>query len=119
MFDPAPDFHTFSSNRKRVQFFPFGRGERGSQQRLYVEFTRWGGKLQVFSVAIMVHQIVGIPSTVALVGFSTYQGKFDHIIHRVNFREARQNIAAAFRNFPVARKTNKLHRKLRKDGYYE
>lgn len=95
------------------QFFPFGRGDRGSRQRLVVEFEKWGAVLVVHDVKVRVLQTEAPDRTVFAVGTSVLFGERRVFVY-TQFREAFKALVQAGKNFHKVRATNKLWQKKRR-----
>lgn len=109
---PAPAFHTLYT-RSGARFFPFGSGGRGSRQRVYLEFSKWGARMRVTEMSLKVGQIVGAPVTVLKVGFSRLDGKL-RLFYFVNFSGTFDSVVRAFKTFRVTRRNNKIHQRKRR-----
>jgi len=90
-----------------TQVFPFGRGKRGSRQRLIVEFGKWGGTMTVHEVSIRILRTHEPDITVLKLGTAELAGKrstfFTSQIFQV-FEAGKQSI----KDFRTIRKTNKI-----------
>lgn len=52
------------------RFYPFGRGKRGSRQRVVIEFAKWGGTIRVYDAKLRVLRTHAPDLNVLVVGYS-------------------------------------------------
>jgi hypothetical protein len=93
----------------KKRFYPFGRGERGTQQRLVLAYRTWNGLMTRHGFSVEVTQTGAQEKTVFLVGTSTVQGKRTFFV-RAEFKTAFECAVRGVKMFRVTRAVNKLHR---------
>lgn len=98
----------------RRQFFPFGRGDRGSRQRLILELIRWGGAMTVYEVRVKVLQTHDSDLTVCAVGMSILRVEGRKFFVVTNFKRGFRAFAQAVKNFSTIHRTNKLWKQKRR-----
>lgn len=99
------------------QVFPFGRGDRGSRQRLVVEFSKWGEwRLTVHQVKVSVLRTKHPDLVVLLLGTSKWNDRRRGLVFRTQFVEAFKTAVQAGRDFRHVRKVNKLWQQKRKEA---
>ena len=96
------------------QVFPFGRGDRGSRQRLVLEFSKWGGGgLVQHEVRVKVLRTHELDLTVLLLGTSVLRGKRSLVFDSA-FRRGFKALVQAVKDFPASRRNNKLWQEKRR-----
>lgn len=100
--------------RATHQWFPFGRGDRGSRQRIGVSIENWPGIMKLRAIDISVFQ-VGIPIMLLRVGYSSLNGDLKPILQlpaKNWIAESRK----AIRFFSIVRRNNRIIQTARKRG---
>ena len=87
--------------------FPFGRGGRGSRQRVVVESKKWGGLMIVHEASVRVLRTHGPDITVVKVGTSTLDGKRT-VFFTSQISEAFNSLKQAAKDFKTICRTNKI-----------
>ena len=90
-----------------TQRFPFGRGGRGSRQRLVVETKKWGGLMMVHEASVRVLRTHGPDITVARVGTSYLNGKRS-VFFTSQILQALGCLRQAAKDFQKIRRVNKI-----------
>ena len=90
-----------------AQRFPFGRGGRGSRQRLYVEVLQKGGAMKIREVVVGILQTHEPNVVVARVGISLYAGKRRMFFTSQIFETLRAG-KQAVKDFKTIRRINKI-----------
>jgi len=101
--------------RPVTQFFPFGRGERGSRQRLVLEFSKWGEWLVVVhDFRLKVLRTHAPDLTVVLLGTSKWDGLRRRVFVQTRFVDGFRTFVQAVRDVRTIRKANKIWREKRR-----
>jgi hypothetical protein len=87
--------------------FLFGRGGRGSRQRVFVQVLSWGGLMRVHEVVIGIRPIVGSDIRIVRIGTSVLDGK-RRVFFTSQISRTFQAIRQAARDFRTIRKVNKI-----------
>lgn len=95
------------------QFFPFGRGDRGSRQRLVLEFSRRGDVMVVKRMRVKVLRTHEPDLTVLNMGVSTFEDA-SRLVFTSRFFDGAKTFLQAVRDFKQVRKANKLWQHKRK-----
>jgi hypothetical protein len=95
------------------QIFPFGRGDRGSRQRLVLELGTWGATLRVSEISIKVLRTHEPVLTVVRVGISTLNGVTKGFFTS-QILATGQTIVQALKDFHTVRHNNKVWQRKRR-----
>lgn len=101
--------------RVQNQWFPFGRGDRGSRQRVVVSFENWQGLMKLHAFNVSVKQVVGLEVMIFRIGFSSLNQDFKPVF-QARPRDMMREAFKAIKFFPVVRRNNKIIRAARKRG---
>lgn len=89
------------------RILPFGRGGRGSRQRIVVESKKWGGLMMVHEASVRVLRTHGPDITVLRVGTSSLNGN-RRVFFTSQIFEGFNSLKKAARDFKTIRRTNKI-----------
>jgi hypothetical protein len=98
----------------KKQFFPFGRGDRGSQMRFFFQFASYGEDCRWHVFTVNVAQIAASSKVVFRMGTSKMKGKRAFFVFS-DFKSLFKFALLGFKVFHEVRAINKLH-KLRRGG---
>lgn len=90
-----------------VRLFPFGRGGRGSRQRLIVEARMWGGLMVVHEASVRVLRTHGPDITVVKVGTSCLNGN-RRVFFTSQILQSVETLVQAVKDFRHIRRINKI-----------